>query len=168
MAENNGKSAAELLASRVINADQKAQLDKKPSLVAQLEQNEFQYEQYKKLDDEYKHKFSSEKESLIALHKEELGKVKATVRAEVEEEQKIAFTEKLLTLSRFLRTAAAKRSDEDHQSEDNGAFEGALLLVYGGDFSAVQAIEKLIDGAEENIPGVEGEETHFSCKLIGR
>ena len=166
MTENKGKTASELLASRVINADQKAQLDKKPGLVAHLEQSEFQYEQYKKLDDEYKHKFSSEKETLTASHNKELEEIKAKIRAEVEAEQKIAFTEKILTLSRFLRTAAAKRSDEDHQSEDNGAFEGALLLVYGGDPSAVQAIEKLIDGAEENIPGVEGEETHFSCELI--
>ena len=148
----------------MINADQKAQLEKKPGLVAQLEVYESQYEQYKKLDDEYQLKLGSEKASLLAAHSEELEKLKSVVRAEVEEEYKTLFTSKLLTLSRFLRTAAAKRSDEDNEAEDNQAFEGALLLVYGGDLSAVRAIEKLIDGSDEKVPGVDSQDTGFTCR----
>jgi hypothetical protein len=64
--------------------------------------------------------------------------------------------DKLLTLSRFLRAAAARRQLEDDDSDLTKAFEGALLQVYGGDAAAVMAAEKLINGADDGVPSTEG------------
>lgn len=151
---------------RKINADQKAQVEKKPGLQALLEQNEVQMEQYKKLDEDYQKKMASERELLGKSHDEELEKVRDTVRVEAKEEAEKQLKEKLLSLSRFLRAAAAKRSDGDDTAEENLAFEGALLLIYGGDIPAAQAMEKLIDGSEEIVPTVEGLPSNFSCKAL--
>ena len=72
--------------------------------------------------------------------------------------------ENLLVLSKFLRAAAAKRQGGDETSPENRAFEGALLLVYGGEASAVIAMESLISGSEEKVPTVESTPSEFSCK----
>ena len=71
----------------------------------------------------------------------------------------------LLVLSKFLRAAAAKRQDGDETTEENRAFEGALLLVYGGDANAVAAMEKLIEGSDEKVPAVSQDLLDISCKL---
>jgi hypothetical protein len=164
IAENPGKSLEDLLTEKKINADQKAQVEKKPGLQAALEQNETQLEQYKKLDEEYQKKSLADKEALKKEHHEELEKIKESIHTEAKANAEQQFKDSLLTLSRFLRTAAAKRSDGDDTAEENLAFEGALLLVYGGDSTAVAAMEKLIHGSDENVPSVEGTPTNFSCK----
>jgi len=79
-------------------------------------------------------------------------------------EQKQAFRDRLLTLSRFLRAAAARRQSEDEESDLAKAFEGALLLVYGGDPIAVAAAEKLIDGTDEQVPSTEGVILNVTCE----
>lgn len=68
-------------------------------------------------------------------------------------------------LSKFLRAAAAKRQGGDENSAENRAFEGALLLVYGGEAGAVVAMEKLISGSDEKVPTVDQEPSEFTCKL---
>lgn len=166
IAENPDKSLDELLASRKINADQKAQAQKKPALQASLSQLEEQIAQYKQFDEEYQKRLSAEKAALEASHSEELSKVKASAAAEAHDEAKKIAKESLLTLSRFLRAAAAKRQDGDETSEENRAFEGALLLVYGGDATAVAAMEKLIDGTEDKVPFVDSQLSEFTCKLL--
>lgn len=164
IAENPGKSLDELLAARKINADQKASAEKKPALQASLEQLENQLEHYKKFDEDSQKRYNTQKEALEQVHRQELEKTKEAVRIEAQEAAEKAVPEKLLTLSRFLRAAAAKRSDGDDTSEENSAFEGALLLIYGGDQSAVEAMQKLIDGSEEIVPTVEGQPSNFSCE----
>jgi uncharacterized membrane protein YdfJ with MMPL/SSD domain len=156
MAANPGVSLDDLVATRKINADQKAQAQKKPGLQAQLTQLEEQVAQYKKFDQEYQDKLVREKEIMQKSHSGELEALKATLKAEAVIEQKKAFREKVLTLSRFLRAAAARRQMEDDDSDLTKAFEGALLQVYGGDAIAVAAAEKLIEGAEEGVPSTEG------------
>lgn len=69
----------------------------------------------------------------------------------------------MLVLSKFLRAAAAKRQSGDDTSNESRAFEGTLLLFYGGDAGAVVAMEKLIEGSEEKVPGVDQEPLHFTC-----
>ena len=71
----------------------------------------------------------------------------------------------LLVLSKFLRAAAAKRQDGDEASAQNRAFEGALLLVYGGEVAAVAAMENLIAGSEEKVPAVDGTLSDFDCEF---
>jgi hypothetical protein len=164
MAANPGVSLDDLVATRKINADQKAQAQKKPGLQAQLTQLEEQVTQYKKFDQEYQDKLVREKEIMQKSHSGELEALKATLKAEAVIEQKKAFREKVLTLSRFLRAAAARRQMEDDDSDLTKAFEGALLQVYGGDAIAVAAAEKLIEGAEEGVPSTEGIILSITCK----
>ena len=94
-----------------------------------------------------------------------MEKVKAAAAAEAEAEAKKVLKDSLLVLSKFLRAAAAKRQDGDQASGENKAFEGALLLVYGGDASAVMAIEKLVEGSEEKVPCVDGTISDYTCEL---
>ena len=73
----------------------------------------------------------------------------------------------LLVLSKFLRAAAAKRQGGDESSPENRAFEGALLLVYGGEVGAVVAMESLISGSDEKVPTVDQNPSDFTCKFVG-
>ena len=164
IAENPGKTLDQLLAEKKINADQKAQAEKKPALQASLEQLENQLEHYKKFDEDSQKRFATEKASLQQHHAEEIRKIRDKERAEAKEAAEKLLEEKLLTLSRFLRAAAAKRSDGEDTAEENLAFEGALLLIYGGDKSAAQAMVKLIEGSEDIVPSVEGQPSNFTCK----
>ena len=72
--------------------------------------------------------------------------------------------EQLLVLSKFLRAAAAKRQAGDETSAENRAFEGALLLIYGGELDAVRAMEKLVSGEDEKVPTVDQTPSEFTCK----
>lgn len=164
IAENPGVSLDELAASRKINADQKAQAQRKPKLQAELAQLEEQVAQYKRFDQEYQEKHAREKEILQKTHSSELEALREAVKAEAAIEQKRVFREKILTLSRFLRAAAARRQLEDDDSDLTKAFEGALLQVYGGDAVAVAAAEKLIEGAEDGVPSTEGVLLNVTCK----
>jgi hypothetical protein len=161
LAENPGKSLDELIATRKINADQKAQILKKPSLQASLAQLEEQVAQYKKFDEEYQARIASEKAALETLHKEDLEKAKEEARLEAKKEEK----ESLLLLMKFLRLAAAKRQTGDEDSEESRAFEGVLLQVYGGDANALATAEKLIYGSEEQVLGVDLSQINFTCEL---
>ncbi|KAG9201846.1 hypothetical protein G6514_005263 [Epicoccum nigrum] len=156
IAENPGVSLDDLAASRKINADQKAQALRKPKLQAELAQLEEQIAQYKRFDQEFSEKHARETELLRKSHSGELEALREALKAEAAIEQKKLFREKMLTLSRFLRAAAARRQLEDDDSELTKAFEGALLQVYGGDALAVSAAEKLIEGAEDGVPSTEG------------
>ncbi|KAH0542614.1 hypothetical protein FGG08_003022 [Glutinoglossum americanum] len=162
LAENPGKSLDELIASRKINADQKAQILKKPSLQASLAQLEEQVAQYKKFDEEYQARIASEKAALEALHKEELEKAKEEARLEAKKEEK----ESLLLLMKFLRLAAAKRQTGDEDSDESKAFEGVLLQVYGGDANALATAEKLIHGSEDQVLGVDLSQIDFTFAQV--
>lgn len=162
---NPGVSLDELVASRKINADQKASAEKKPGLQAQRAQLEEQFGHFQKYGQEQEEKAAREKEILKKSHSSELEALRDTLKAEAVLEQKKLLKEKILTLSRFLRAAAARRQLEDDDSDLTKAFEGALLQVYGGDATAVLAAEKLIEGAEEGVPSTEGVQLHVTCTL---
>lgn len=164
IAENPNTSLDELLSSRKINQDQKTQAQKKPSLQASLVQLEEQITQYKQFDEDYQKRLSAERSALETTHKNELQKVKDAAKAEAEAEGKKQAKDNLLVLSKFLRAAAAKRQGGDETSAENGAFEGALLLVYGGESSAVIAMENLISGSEGKVPTVDQTPSEFTCK----
>ena len=165
IAENPNSTLDELLAARKINPDQKAQAQKKPSLQASLTQLEEQIAQYKQFDEDYQKRLSAEKSALESAHKEELQKVKDAAVAETEAKCKDKAKNDLLVLSKFLRAAAAKRQGGNESSAENLAFEGALLLVYGGEASAVVAMENLVSGSEEIVPTIDGVPSEFACKF---
>lgn len=157
-------SLDELLSARKINQDQKAQAQKKPSLQASLTQLEEQITQYKQFDEEYQKRLSAEKSALETAHTNELQKVKEAAVAEAVAEGKKEAKDNLLVLSKFLRAAAAKRQGGDETSPENRAFEGALLLVYGGEVGAVVAMESLIAGSDEKVPTVDQVPSDFTCE----
>ena len=164
VAENPGVTLDDLVAARKINNDQRAQTLKKPKLQEQLAQLEEQVVQYKKFDQEYQQRATAEAEALRKAHSDDLENLRSTLKAEAVAEAQKTSKQSLLTLSKFLRAAAARRQREDSDSEEAKAFEGALLLVYGGDANAVAAAEKLIDGTDENVPSTEGTPLTVTCK----
>ena len=110
---------------------------------------------------------STEKSALEATHTDELQKVKEAAIAEAAADGKKEAKDNLLVLSKFLRAAAAKRQGGDESSPENRAFEGALLLVYGGEVGAVVAMESLISGSDEKVPTVDQNPSDFTCESVG-
>ena len=164
IAENPDMSLDELLAAKKINQDQKAQAQKKPSLQASLSQLEEQVSQFKQFEEDFQKQLAAEKAALAASHKAELDEVRAAAVEETRAAEKELSREKLLVLSKFLRAAAAKRQNGEDTSPENRAFEGALLLVYGGEQQAVLAMEKLIEGSDEKVPTVDQVPSELTCK----
>ena len=73
----------------------------------------------------------------------------------------------LLTLSQFLRLAAARRADDQNQQlDENLALEGVLLQVYAGDESGVTTMLKLVQGVEETTKGVSNEPLQTTCEFF--
>jgi hypothetical protein len=169
IAEHAGKNLDELVAAKIINADQKAQILKKPGLQSQLTQLEEQLTQYKKVDNEYRARAAAEKADLEKNLTEKLNKEKAEAVRAAKEKAETEFTTglhaKLLVVSQFLRLAAARRAeDADQTLEENLALEGVLLAVYSGDESAVSTMVKLVDGVEEPTMNTAGEQLQTTCK----
>ncbi|KAK0119887.1 hypothetical protein ONS95_011317 [Cadophora gregata] len=169
VAENPDKSLDDLVASRKINADQKAQLLKKPALQASLTQLEEQIAQYKKFDQEYKVKLQTEKAEFEKTHiersskelEEAVGSAKSQAATAAVKQQQ----DDLLLLSQFLKLAAIRRGeDEAAELEESKALEGLLAQVYAGDASAVAAMLNLIQGSSETVTSVTGEPLSVTCR----
>ncbi|KZF20626.1 hypothetical protein L228DRAFT_269927 [Xylona heveae TC161] len=166
IAENPDISLDELVATRKINNDQKTQALKKPALQASLAQLEEQVSHYKKFDQEYQTRMATEKALLESTHKKEMGELKDAIRAEAKAEAEKDDKERLLVFSKFLRAAAAKRQFIDEETEESKAFEGVLLLVYGGDASAVASIERLIDGTADQVTATDGTLLNYTFQQV--
>ncbi len=171
LSENPGKTLDELVAVRKINADQKAQILKKPSLQASLAQLEEQIAQYKKFDQEYKARMSSEKaefeKSFTERASKELEEAVAATKAEAQSIAEKEQEQALLLLSQFLRLAAVRRGEEENAGlQENMALEGLLAQVYSGDANAVAAMGNLIHGSEETLVSVTGEPLAVTCKSL--
>ncbi|KAI9831076.1 MAG: hypothetical protein M1826_003974 [Phylliscum demangeonii] len=168
LAENPGVSLNDLVTSRKINADQKAQATKKPALLANLAQLEEQEAQYRKVEQEFQARMKAEKETLVAAHEAELAQVRGQAREEAKAEAQREARENVRLLSKFLRLAAAKRQDldTDPDSDERKALEGLLLTVYGGDEGAVDAAEKLAQGVEEPVLSTMQEPVAFTYAQV--
>lgn len=158
-----GKTLDELVKSKVLNNDQKAQIEKKSSLEAQAKQLEEQIAQFKAFAAQYEDQISQDKSSAEQSHKESLEKAKAEAAAEAKEIYAKQQKDTLLVLSQFLRAAAAKRQEGDETTSENRGFEGALYQVYGGSTEAVAAMLKLVESASENVPAIDGEPLEYTC-----
>lgn len=165
LAENPGVSLDDLVSQRKINTDQKAAALKKPHLQAQLAELEERSEHYRKFDSDYQVKFNKQRDDLTMQHQQEVEKMKLELRQQTASAASNELRSKLLLFSQFLRAAAAKRTiEEDADTDENRAFEGALLLVYGGDQKAVDTAINLIEGSDEQVPSIEGIPLPVSCK----
>lgn len=160
-----------MVAAKIINADQKSQVLKKPQLELQLAQVEEQLAQYKKIDEEYRTKSAADKAKVEKDLTERLEKEKADALVAATEKAaadvKNVQHDSLLVLTQFLRLAAARRSeDADATADENMALEGVLLNVYSGDENAVATMMKLIEGSEEKTRSVSGDELQTSCMSL--
>lgn len=153
---NPGVSLEDLVVQRKINVDQKVSLEKKPQLQAQLQQLEEQVKVFRGVNEDYQSQMQRQREELVAQHQKELEKVKEQAKMEAMSSGSAELRKKLLIFSQFLRAAAAKRNEEDTSTDENAAFEGALLLVYGGDQKAVETAVSIIEGSDEQVPSIEG------------
>jgi hypothetical protein len=167
--ENPDASLDELVADRKINADQKAQALKKPQLQSQLGQLEEQLSTFRRLEVEHQAQLAREKEQLVAAHAAELEAARREARdkglAEAKAEALSRERDRLLLFTRFLAAAAIRRSREGQETPENRAFEGALVLVYGGNAVSVIAAQKIIDGSNDKLVGVDDVVTDITCKL---
>ena len=163
LAENPGKSLDELVAEKKLNADQKAQALKKPALQAQVAQIEEQFSHYREFAAQYEERLASQKAALEKIHQEELEAVRANAVADTTEATSRVLRQQLLTLSKFLCAAAnSRRAGEE--SLESRALEGVLFQVYAGNQDAVNSMLKLINGADDKVPSVEGPDLEFSCE----
>lgn len=150
----------ELVATKVINTDQKTQIQKKPALQAQLAQAEEQLAQYQKIHEQYRTKAAAEK----AEWEKSLDKAKVDAVKVAQDGFKKSLDENLLVLSQFLRLAAYRREEgSDPESDETQAIEGVLLAIYAGDDTAVSAMLKLVDGVNDKVLSVPGEELQTTC-----
>ncbi|CZR54044.1 uncharacterized protein PAC_03927 [Phialocephala subalpina] len=162
VASNPGKSLDELVSAKLINADQKAQILKKPALQASLTQLEEQIAQYKKFDQDYKSATQAEKaefeKSLTERANKELADAVAAAKLEAGLAAQKEQQDNLLLLSQFLKLAAIRRSEEEAaELEESKALEGLLGQVYTGDATAVAAMMNLIQGTSEKVVAVTGD-----------
>ncbi|KAK4580154.1 hypothetical protein LTR86_000357 [Recurvomyces mirabilis] len=157
ISENPGVSLDDLVKQRKINPDQKAAAEKKPQLQAQVQQYEEQVKVFRGVDHDYQTQLTKQKDDLTSQHQKELEKAREEANTSATSTSASDLRKKLLIFSQFLRTAAAKRNVEDNSDPaENDAFEGALLLAYGGDEKAVDAAVAIIEGSEELVPSIEG------------
>ncbi|KAI6550395.1 hypothetical protein MCOR03_009470 [Pyricularia oryzae] len=162
VSEHKGKTLDELVKLKIINADQKASIQKKEGLQAQLAQLEEQLSQYKKIDQEYRTRANQIKTELEKTLSDRYEKEKADALAEVKAELSGAadktLHDSLLVMSQFLRLAAARRGEEhDPELDENRALEGVLLQVYSGDEEGVATMLKLVQGSSEKAKSVASE-----------
>ncbi len=154
---------------KIINADQKAQHLKKPAIQSQLTQLEEQANQLKKIDSDYRQRLVTEKAEVTKALTEKFAKEKAEALSAAAEaataDAEKTLHDGLLTLSQFLRLAAARRADDQNaQLDENLALEGVLLQVYAGDESGVATMLKLVEGSDEVTKSVTDEALETTCK----
>ncbi|RCI14468.1 hypothetical protein L249_6102 [Ophiocordyceps polyrhachis-furcata BCC 54312] len=168
LAQHSNKSLDDLVASKVINTDQKAQILKKPALQEQLAQTEEKLAQFRQLNDHYRLRAKMDK----AEWEKSLEKAKDEAMAETRQNFDKSLRDHLLVLSQFLRLAAYRREEaKDLNSDESQAIEGVLLAIYSGDESAVGAMLKLIEGSKDSILSVPGqplETTFASVKALAQ
>lgn len=155
----------ELVAAKVINADQKAAHLKRPALQAQLAQLEEQLAQHKKVDQDFRARLAEQEKNLTEKFEKEKADLVAELTQKAEADVKKALHDNLLILSQFLRLAAARRAEDvDSTADENMALEGVLLHIYSGDENAVATMLKLVQGADEQTRSTTGETLQTTCK----
>lgn len=168
--ENKNKSIEQLLAAKIINADQKRQVDNKPALEAELARTEEQLAQVLKLDEDWRSTVASIKadteKRLSDKYEQEKADVIAEVKSKAEADAKQTLEDGFLVLSQFLRLAANRRQEAENSVEDADlAIEGILLSVYTGDQAAVAAMTKLYHGSDDSTTTIEGTPLQTTCRL---
>ncbi|KEF51250.1 uncharacterized protein A1O9_12600 [Exophiala aquamarina CBS 119918] len=166
IAENPGVALDDLVASKKLNADQKAQILKKPALQAQLAQLEDQLAAFRAFAQELEDRFAKDKSSLTEAHEAEIVAVKEKASQETDKIKIGAVEDALRVINHFLHAAASKRQSEDVDSAESRAFEGTLLLVYQGNEASLETLKSLVYGVDEKVPDVSGEVLDYTYAQV--
>lgn len=127
-----------------------------------MAQFEEQLVQYQKVHEQYLSQAAADKLELA----KSLEKAKADAVEEAEAGFKNTLHDNLLVLSQFLRLAAYRREEaKDPESDESQAIEGVLLAIYSGDESAVSSMLKLVNGTDDQVLSVPGEQLQTACKI---
>ena len=162
--DNPGVSLDDLVSQKKLNADQKAQMQKKPQLQSQVTQLEEQLTQFRSFAQELEERFSREKATLVEAHEAEVAQLKeeADTKAQEHGVRSTTLQGGLKVISEFLHAAASKRSLLDEATDERRAFEGALLLVYQGNEASLSTLQNLIDGSDDKVLDTEGNPVDFT------
>lgn len=168
--EHQGKSPEELVATKIINADQKKQVDNLNKLKTEVARFEEQLTQFQKVDEEYRAKLASAKadteKSLTEKYEQEKTDAVAEAKSKAQADAKKSLHDGFLVLSQFLRLAAHRRAEAPGSEDDEDmALEGILLSVYGGDEPAVASMLKLYEGTDDTTTSVAGDNLQTTCKF---
>ena len=166
VAENPGVSIDDLVSQKKLNADQKAQVLKKPALQAQVTQLEEQLAHFRAFAHELEEQAAKEKLILVEAHETEIARVKEEAKSNIEGSNTKAVEDALHVIIQFLHAAASKRQVEDAESDEARAFEGALLLVYQGNETALSTLKDLIYGTDVQVADVQGESLDFTFAQV--
>lgn len=134
-----------------INADQKAQVQKKPQLEAQLAQLEEQQKNYAELTADLEARFDKEKASLTEAHEAEIEKLKEESTQSSTTSTASKVKEALHVTCQFLHAAAYQRQRDDVEEIERQAYEAVLFHLYQGNATALETLTKVVDGQEEKV-----------------
>ena len=167
VSENPGVSLDDLVASKKLNNDQKAQMERKPQLQEQVKGLEDQIDRFRQFIKDTEARFEKERGTTKESHQAEVAKARQEAADEARTQALKEHESELLTLTQFLNAASTKRLDESPETSqaEKDAFEDVLLKVYQGTSQAIGDIQKLAQGSQEKIVTVRGEELDFTCEF---
>lgn len=133
----------------LINRDERSKIASKPITSAvEKELNEI-HDILKKVSDAEDKRLEEEKAEADAKFNNAIAEAREQGRQAGLQEA----AAKMFTMVRFLWLAGYRRQVKSGNDHEDDAIERLLVLVYGGDQSAVDACMKLTDGSEELIDG---------------
>ncbi|PWW74866.1 hypothetical protein C7212DRAFT_282581 [Tuber magnatum] len=142
-------SEEEKATTKIINVDERNKIVGKPITLAVYEGLRECYENLLKASELEDKRLEAERVEAQA----KLEKAVEEAKAEAREETDQAARAKILTVVKFLRLAGHRRNNKSGDEDEDEAIERVLVLVYGGDESAVDACLNLANGSEEPVDG---------------
>ncbi|KKY15184.1 hypothetical protein UCRPC4_g06410 [Phaeomoniella chlamydospora] len=164
--ENPGISLNDLVASKKINTDQKAQIERRPALHEQVKSLEQQLDRYRQFGKDYEDRFEQEKSAIKQSHDAEVARIKQEAADEAAAKASSQQDADLLVLTQFLHAASSKRNDESTPALEGKAFEGVLLKIYQGSREAIADMKKLVNGDDSKVTSIENEELDFTFAQV--
>lgn len=160
--DHPGVSLDDLVKQKKINADQKAQIQKKPQLEAQLAQLEEQQKNYTDLTHDLEARFEKEKASLNEAHEAEIEKVKDELSQSSTTATTSKIKEALHVTCQFLHAAAFQRQRDDVEESEKQAYEAVLFHLYQGNSTALETLTKVVEGQQEKVADPSGDLLDFT------
>lgn len=145
-----------------INADQRAQLSKKPQLEAQLAQLEEQQKNYTELTADLELRFEKEKASLAEAHEAEIEKLKEENNQSSSTTATSKVKDALHVTCQFLHAAAYQRQRDDVEESEKQAYEAVLFHLYQGNSTALETLTKVVEGQEDKVVEPSGDVLDFT------